>query len=844
MGTILNRKARIVLDIGDKGATGAVGLTGATGPVGATGPAPTGTGAVIVNGGVASTLALAPGQAVVGTSTTPSAQGVQPVFNIQSFGAIGDGAHNAADTAAIIAADTAAAAAGGGVVYFPNPPAAYGITSELSPTAGNSWVGVATNDTQCILRAVTPGMRSIVAVHTTSTGSVVNATPCRFEGLTFDAGMIAPHAEIRLGDAFASYSRCFFINATLYGQRGAGHRLPMTLSIVATVPLGSPAGVTISQPDLNYSGLLAGVTTLVAKIVTPGPVGTATYQLSVNGGPFSAATQVVQPASNMCLTQGVVLATAYGPNSGIQLAFPPGPYHATDFYTVTATVSNDDPAQGSCLNELVRVRDCDWIHCGTSLATVGLFGIISGLGLNTVLAPGTVSTVAGSQIIRGDGSTTFLSLNIQEGSIIRINNEIFQITCVLDNHQIAVIGSNNAPSFTLAGLDYAIFAGAGYWEDGTSNNLMADIYDCRSQLCSNGARFGGARAPKWEGGFIGQFGGVPWIVGSSVTQMITSALLIHPYWEDGAFDGSVGITVYSTFPAVVGITVIEPLNFWTFGGNGIWRMILQSNEFGTGTNSNPTYAESLVDPVSVPITASNQHIVAPTVIDKTATSYIPLNPSAYYVLNALPTITTAGVPSGMRVLLSVVSFSHFPVTLQNQAGVGSSLQLSSQTLTIWPGEYVWFQFDGSYWVQQGPVARSFVGGSAEASGSGDGSLLTITTTSAVQPIYTWFLTNPPSTNGFVVSAMVTAKQNGSADRAFWLNVKASVGSTGALLMTSVPVANPDASGTGAGNLPPAGYALSWAIAGGVLTLNATTGANVTTAWWVQEQHASCVPVPS
>lgn len=107
--------------VGPTGPTGTGGPTGPTGSTGATGPTgPTGTGPTGPTGpaGSGSSITGPTGYVYTGNgSSAASFQTVLGIYNVKSYGAVGNGSTD--DSSAVQNAINAAGAAGGGTVYFP-----------------------------------------------------------------------------------------------------------------------------------------------------------------------------------------------------------------------------------------------------------------------------------------------------------------------------------------------------------------------------------------------------------------------------------------------------------------------------------------------------------------------------------------------------------------------------------------------------------------------------------------------------------------------------------------------------------------------------------------------------
>ncbi len=450
---------------GATGATGA-GTTGATGPAGtngatgATGPGggftPTGTGALIVTGGTPSTLALGVGQAPTG-GPTPTAQGVRPVFNVKTFGAVGNGVTD--DTAAFVAAEAARSAAGG-LIYVPPPSVFYGISAPLVLN-GAEWQGE-------------PGLSLIKALGTPRS-LVTFAGACHLYGISFDARRLGPYAALEINDQNSVFELCEFSGGTISGLRATNIQAAAVIgSITQTGP--GPA-ITITQLDPNY--LSIGGPNIAVKVTTAGPLSIATFQFSVDGGvTYSGLNQTLFSATQIGFPNGGV---EFITSTGLLISATAGAFVLNTVYstTVTSTISN---------NNNVLISDCLAQQCGTTYAVAALIASYPAGQFNPVLVPGTITTVGGSQIVTGVG-TTFMSLKAQDGDALLINSQRFQIAAVLDDTHIA-LDPRFTPAFSLTNLDYVITVSAGYSEDvETSNQRMRRYPGSKALACAMSARW-------------------------------------------------------------------------------------------------------------------------------------------------------------------------------------------------------------------------------------------------------------------------------------------------------------------------------------------------------------------
>jgi hypothetical protein len=106
-----------------------------------------------------------------------------------------------------------------------------------------------------------------------------------------------------------------------YGNNGVGNGLPFGNS---APPLGAQG---TSPPPVVLGGVpLLGCIQIQAQITTPGPLGTAAFSLSADGGSSQLAT-------------GVVTSSLYPiPGTGMSLAFPVGVYSLDNLYSAPTPV--------------------------------------------------------------------------------------------------------------------------------------------------------------------------------------------------------------------------------------------------------------------------------------------------------------------------------------------------------------------------------------------------------------------------------------------------------------------------------------------------------------------------
>lgn len=452
--------------VGNTGATG-VGATGATGPPGATGAsgaAATGaTGATGVGNtgatGVGNTGATGAGGTTPGVTLVPAPTGVA-----------------ATDTANIIAAEVARVAANGKAVFQPGT---YVVNGPLAAVAsrweGNGTTLQANNNQPLVATSGTAGI---------------------FSGLTFDAnragGKTGLAALLRAGDTQWKFVSCNFNNCVRNGVRSANSS-GVTLSAVTQVG-GGPA-ITVSLIDPTFIQAFGATTTL--KVTLGGALGTATFQSSNDALSF-LGTQTLFAQTQLGMPNG---ATVFAMETGILVTAAAGTYvlNTTYAFTVTGTSGNNNP------NIEAQFENCTANQNGIIYATAGLIGNYPGGSYNAVAAAGTITTVSGNQLITGVG-TAFLSLGLRSGDGLYVNGcttvidgnvlpKRFMVVAVLNDTQI-IIDQSWLPEQSLAGRDYALSSGAGWYED-TSTGVInfTRLTGCFAESCATSFRFGGNSGP-------------------------------------------------------------------------------------------------------------------------------------------------------------------------------------------------------------------------------------------------------------------------------------------------------------------------------------------------------------
>lgn len=686
-------------------------------------------------------------------------------------GAVGDGVHD--DTAAITAMETARAAVNG-LGYFPseNPagnPAVYLVNSSLVTTGPINWQGDATSTSKGpVIRAGT-SMRCVLSIQSTFGAPLGHPDPpgASVKGLIIDGNnLVTRCCVLGIGTYESQFENLYAINSRGDGFAMLGRNLPLIVSAI-TFGGGAPTGVTITQPDPNSgwgSNLQApGVYNWVVK-TTAGAVGTATYALSQDGGAtYATATQVVQQTSNLCVTSGAV----YQYPSGLQLHFPPG-YVAAAGGTLafSVTIQPEDAGSSVALNTNVHYLNCGADSCGVNFETTGstAAGNFPGDCAQTFVG-GTVALTSGSQIMQGTGTPFLSTINAREGDMTSVAGVAYPIACVLDDFQTAIaIGS--VPSVTISGQDYSVAVGAGYFEDGGTENNSAVCIGYRSARNARGKRIGGLHGTKaFSGTITDSTFHIGILVGSS--QLVTeSSTFISPDLEGQStvyVQGSVlaciflGFSHLTPFPLGPGPAIVN-LGSAFVGLNGANTAIETNTEIQVRT--------------ALTISAASQQIAAPDIgvdVGNGHTSYVDLTSTAQFTLTATPTIASP-VPS-IPVKRRLRNVGAFPISFQSNILASTGLILEAPIVTLGlldEIEFTWYPAS-TVWIQEGLAHY----GASIAGNKGRGSNVVTTTTAAVTSIYEFDLINATVSTGTSITANIYAQNSAGLNYAAWLGVKVS-----------------------------------------------------------------------
>ena len=745
------------------------------------------------------------------------------VFDVRTFGAVGDNVHD--DTAAINAANTAAENALG-EVWFPTPSVCYKVTSELPIHWSRAhWAGQAQNFTQQTLCASGGPFRSVVEVRSTfgegpaATPGPIDNAPSRglLEDITINAGSgVARMGLLRDGDEYFRYRNVHVIDAVEHGIRNAAAILPATFgSVVVGGTGGSPTtGMSFTQADPNYLlGTIfplssAGPQTVnfVIRIVNPGALGTATYQISFDGGStYVSGSWLLQP------TFAIPNSNANGTQAttGILGHFPAGPYVAGTTYAIAITTQVADIDQAEAANDSTVFDTMTVAQNGTTYATSGLIGTYGGFTF-TETATGTVTTVAGSNLIVGSG-TAFLT-GLQGCSYgrgaIKVGGNFYAIAAVLDDFDIATVDSTPVTT-SGSGLDYAISCDAGYYEDGANESAYNQWFDGTFGQNSIAMVLGYERGPNIVGLHNNSSAIAGFILGGPVDDQLVDTTMTSVHTASGAF-GAHGMP-YIISSHTSG-TMIDPIGIFTFAGApGSWNYIQGGSIGAIAPYGNAIYgnmqSESFnYQPIAIPSAATQ--IAAP---DLTAPS--ALGNSSYVRLQLAGTFTMTGTPvvlptTNPGTILFIENGSLFQtVTFRDDADTSSGLLLEAAYVALQYQDVLVLMSGGppplfAKWKEL-YVARHYQPagqGTLGDLGQGVNRVQTVSSTTPV-PIYCLNTTLPIST---AMKWDLIATSGSGVNAAKWLDNSAGWIPAGTQwgLVLGTPT------GTGAGSTVPLGWAMS------------------------------------
>lgn len=641
-------------------------------------------------------------------------------LNVQDYGAVGDFVHD--DTPAFQAWINAMQGANVDG-YVPNPPVAYRITSEILVEYNANWTGSSTTLNHAPIRAATPGMRSIFAIRSTFGKPVPEGGGpyrSRFRNLTFDANLMANNCVFLIGAAYSEFKDCNFRNAPMCGIREAGYQNQATLSAVtATVPGGSPAGVTVTQLDLNYIGFIsaqtAGTYTLRLQCTTAGALDTAQFAINENGAGLGLLTQPISATANIAIGSptGVIQFM-----SGLQARFPAGTYHVADHWDLTFTVTNSDTLFPVTANWKLQMDTCSFVSCGWTYPTSATG---QSWGANQTFATGTLTLTAASNLAVGVG-TTFTTMRTAGWARAVLwaktggNGKMFQIIGALSDTVLALNpGGNTLPTSTQVGLDYAIGTGAGDYDDGVSEIAEHLIQGCRADsvtvtFCH--AMFLGSTFIANEHTNCDFFGGV---FGATAANGSTTNVIIGDTIASGVRQD------YYLAPGSSG-TIIEPHGHAGagYGGDGSGWMKISNGKItplGPNTASNlPIHTLQLGQTGAFAFTTGGETIPAPDLTSQLAFgSLIQFTTPSAMTLTGTPILTNV---SNDGVIVYMQNIGSFVVRVPNDAVGSSSIKFPQPFVDFQPNDMLVLVSRQSRWMVTGGtvVTASTISGAVAAHG--------------------------------------------------------------------------------------------------------------------------------
>ncbi len=709
-------------------------------------------------------------------------------------------------TAAIAACNAAAKLVNGTVVI---PPGIFKVTGETLVEYNAHWRGESVTVNNCIIRAHS-AMRSILAVRSTfghplSEGE--GAYRSLFENICFDANNLASNCIITLGAAYSEFKDISCLNAPQCGIREALAPNPLTLSsVTATVPGGSPAGITITQLDPNYNGGWAGnagVYPLRLKCTTGGALDTAQFAISQdNGVTFSLFTQPISAKSNIALADGSGNISAM---SGLQAQCPAGTYHVGDHWDITITVINGDVGFPVTANWEVRYDKVVFGVCGMAFATFGFGSVPCSLTLVT----GSIAVTAGSPFAVGTG-TTFTSMGPvgTQRTAIRLKTipeQVYQVIGALSDTVLALNPDPTVlPPSNLSGLDFAIGTGAGRYDDGlneiTGHLIMGTLVD--------GCTIGHSGGMVWGDTYLnhevtgcGFFGAM---FGGTSDNLNETNLIMGD-----RINSQCKYSYY--FAATSNGTWLEshsnPSIGQRFVGNGGgWIIQGQGRVWGLGRCISNVPVHTLYVPPDGPVytfaTAADTIPIPDLTNPVGQGSFLRLVALTPLRLTGTPVLATAPGANGIiRILQNAGSF---PITFENaQTGSGSGLGLPGNFMVLGPGEAAIFQSTGRgsfgiFWNCIG-IHRVWYNGYGNF---GEGTNRVETTNATPTALYTFFTNASVIAAGTAVHFDVTAQSQAGVNVAHWHGLFFSDAASNSQFLIDTAV------GTGAGALPPLGWTLT------------------------------------
>lgn len=730
------------------------------------------------------------------------------------FGAVGDNSHD--DTAAIVAA-LAAAQAVNGVVVLPPASVAYKVTSEIPVNWPALITGVGGNSLLTTIVRASTSMRSVFALRTT------NGAPNLENGLTrgvlrnftVDANRLAYSAVLAMGDESSQLDHMRLINGVFAGYYESYLQFAMGLGAVSCAGTCGPATFAVTQPDINYYNSPTLTNTNVAlKITTGGSLGTAQFEASFDNG---ATYQTTCPQTTAAVTS-IALCDGNGhftSPTGLRVAWNAGTYTNGDVYKFLPTYTAGDFGAATSTNGDVDHDTQDAAGNGSITATAGFSGPYGGYSFLNLVG-GSVTVTAGSPIVAGTGTAfTATPGALTSRIVLRIPGAVaggiapqgiyFRVAAVLDDTHLA-LEANNTPTVTHTGVDFALLAGAGDYESGLEDTPADSFRSGHCTLNSVCYSLSGRQGDTFVRPVVISSG-----VGFSFDANVLGHTLIYPETDsavqlDYLFNpNSNGEIHQPTFLTMDGIPVP-----WVLETNGKESPLIQT----TGAINFLAMAPvTLVESVQS-ITSAGQQITLPNFTAPTytgATTFVDLLPNGNYVLSATPTLPDPGFPGLVMVLrnnslLNVLTFQNW------LSGTNTGLQLEGADVSIGPNESITLISTGQTfppWQQLNRVGYTYGNKNNHIQAIGNtGESRTHLITSNATPTSIIAIacnTSIGGGNGFDFDVMAdSGAVSQGTNVAHWIHCFAEMDVSCNLLAYTCD----SVSGTGAGSLPPLGWALT------------------------------------
>lgn len=447
---------------------------------------------------------------------------------------------------------------------FSGKRAVYKLLRPLAVNPGVSLLGDATAPTFGPVLQAGVAMTSLLTVGSISASGTPGAQPTRIVGLTFDGMNLATDTARRQGDFLSRYERCTFRGGLRNAMRAVAHTTGLTLSSVTVGGGGAAGALTVTQPDVTYNGFTQiPSASIVHRIVTPGVLGTATFQTSQDGGvSYSTGVQTLYPSVTYCRTQQANPNQLFVQDSGLQLTWAARSYAANETYAYTITDPVELGGLVTTINADARFHDCWWESSGQVFGTALYQSTFSGY-VPVQVAHGTVALTSGSQVVTLTGDDLTRMGGIRPGDVLLTNGTIYPIASILDPTHLVTYPGASSPFVTLSGLDYAICVGYGYREDPETELIRSVIDTGRFRNVPGGLLLQGTQGPTIIQPRIELYSHSALMLGGPLVGPAATAL-VRPHVEAG----EPGSTACYLASSSTGSTAIEPPELWPAGGTG------------------------------------------------------------------------------------------------------------------------------------------------------------------------------------------------------------------------------------------------------------------------------------